>query len=71
MRGTEFPATERKYTGIYDYCINCGACIARCPVNAISMAKGKDHIKCSLFQKKSMKLYEPRYGCGKCQICVP
>lgn len=67
----EFPATERKYTGIYDYCIKCGACAARCPVKAISLKKGKNHMKCALFQKKTMKLYEPRYGCGKCQVCVP
>ena len=31
----EMEADVRPYTGVYDYCTNCGACIRRCPVKAI------------------------------------
>ena len=32
----ELPRTERPYTGIYEYCIQCRACARNCPVGAIS-----------------------------------
>ena len=41
-------ADARPYTGIYDYCIRCGACVKRCPVHAISLEHGKSHIKCGI-----------------------
>lgn len=61
----------RPYTGIYDYCIRCGACVKRCPVHAISLAHGKSHIKCGLYQKVQGVIHRPRYGCGLCQTKVP
>ncbi len=66
-----FPATKRNYTGIYDYCIRCGACLRRCPPKAISLEYGKDHMICAPFIGKTRELYNPRYGCGKCQVHVP
>ena len=63
-------ADERPYTGLYDYCINCGACIARCPAEAIT-AEGKNHVPCHRRMDKSRVDYAPRYGCGKCQTAVP
>ncbi len=66
-----FPSTKRNYSGVYDYCINCAACVKRCPVNAITLKEGKDHVKCVGFLDNSKKLYFPRYGCGKCQVDVP
>jgi len=67
----DLPADKRGYESIYDYCTMCGACGENCPVNAISLDKGKDHIICSKFLNKTTEKYKPRYGCGKCQIGVP
>lgn len=65
------PPTPRPYTGLYDYCTHCGACVRRCPVGAISQKAGKDHVACAYFVDWTMALYAPRYGCGKCQVGVP
>jgi epoxyqueuosine reductase QueG len=62
--------TVRPYQDIYEYCNNCGACIKRCPVFAISK-NGKDHSPCADFVNAMKKKFEPRYGCGKCQTSVP
>ncbi len=58
---------------------SCGACIKRCPVNAIS-AEGHDKMKCAQYtyeeeSKKLAKSYEGEStvgaGCGLCQTHVP
>ena len=67
----ELPPDERPYSDIYEYCTGCGACIRRCPVNAISMEEGKRHGPCLIMMKKTKELYAPRLGCGKCQTGVP
>ena len=67
----EFEPDERPYTGIYDFCIRCGACALKCPVKAISMEYGKNNAKCSSYLDKTNELYSPRYVCGKCQVGVP
>ena len=67
----ELEADLRPYTGVYDYCSKCGACIRRCPVNAISIEKGKDHNICGPWVDQSKITYAPRYGCGLCQTGVP
>lgn len=64
------PATPRHYAGLYDHCTHCGACIRRCPVDAITQ-EGKRHGPCSEFLRRSMQRYASRYGCGKCQTGVP
>ena len=61
----------RPYTGIYDYCITCNACVKRCPVNAIDPVTGKDHKICHGNVIKSGIIHYPRYGCGLCQTKVP
>ncbi|MBR3245814.1 MAG: 4Fe-4S binding protein [Parasporobacterium sp.] len=66
-----FEPDERTYTGIYDYCIHCGACIRRCPVNAITLEDGKNQRICKEWIDKTSERYAPRYGCGKCQTVVP
>ena len=66
-----FEPDERKYTGVYDYCIRCGACAKKCPANAITLRYGKNNIKCRLYVESMRKKYSPRYGCGKCQVGVP
>lgn len=67
----ELEKTTRDYTGIYDYCTLCGACIRNCPVDAISFERGKEHIPCSRFLDGILEAHRPYYGCGKCQIEVP
>ncbi len=62
---------KREYENIYEYCSRCGACVNNCPVDAISIEKGKNHLICHEFLDKTAKKYKPRYGCGKCQINVP
>ncbi len=52
-------------------CAHCGACIAACPVGAISFENGKDHPKCSAFLDVVRDKERPRYGCGKCQAGMP
>jgi epoxyqueuosine reductase QueG len=66
-----FEPSPRGYTGIYDYCIRCGACARNCPAGAISPEGGKNHPPCSEFVNLTMKKHHPRYGCGKCQVNVP
>lgn len=67
----EIEPDVRPYTEIYEYCTKCGACIRRCPVQAISFEKGKDHTKCNACLKRLGEINTPRYGCGLCQTKVP
>ena len=64
-------SVKRPYSGVYDYCIRCGACARNCPGKAISLEKGKTHFLCSTFVGKTREKHDPRYGCGKCQVKVP
>jgi epoxyqueuosine reductase QueG len=66
-----FEPDKRGYSGIYEYCIRCGACARNCPVGAISPEGGKRHPPCSAFLDTTTIKYKPRYGCGKCQVKVP
>lgn len=61
----------RPYSGLYDYCVRCGACVRHCPAGAITMERGKEHPTCSEFLDKTLACFAPRYGCGKCQAGVP
>jgi len=67
----ELPADIKEYSGLYEYCTMCGACIKHCPADAISLDKGKKHLPCFMFLNKTGKKYERYYGCGKCQVKVP
>lgn len=67
----EFEPTKREYTDVYEYCTMCGACIRNCPVETISLDKGKGHEKCSRYLEQVHDKFSPRYGCGKCQVGVP
>ena len=67
----EIPADVRPYTEIYEYCTMCGACVRRCPVQAITIEEGKNHNICHAWVTKTKELCAPRYGCGLCQTKVP
>lgn len=66
-----FEPDNRPYTGLYDYCNNCGTCAAHCPVNAITLEGGKEHEPCSIFLDNMKKLHGARGSCGKCQAGAP
>lgn len=66
----ELQPTPRAYSEVYEYCSRCGACIRRCPPQAID-EKGKSHPVCSDYLDGIMARFRPRYGCGKCQTGVP
>ncbi|MDD2621010.1 MAG: 4Fe-4S binding protein [Syntrophomonadaceae bacterium] len=65
------PPDPREYERFDEYCTMCGICARNCPVNAISIEKGKNHELCSAFLDRTAENFEPRYGCGKCQTKVP
>lgn len=67
----DVPPDVRGYTGPYDYCIRCGACVRRCPVHAVHPDAPKEHAPCKRFLDQTRKKFYPRYGCGKCQTAVP
>jgi epoxyqueuosine reductase QueG len=67
----DLPKTGRPYTGVYEYCIMCGACAEHCPVNAISLQEGKKHPPCDEFLGKVIEKEKPRYACSKCQVMAP
>ena len=62
--------TPRQYQAFDEYCSKCGACIKRCPPQAIDDS-GKDNAVCSAFLDTTLARFKPRYGCGKCQTAVP
>jgi epoxyqueuosine reductase QueG len=74
----EIEPTLRPYSGIYDYCPwfvdgSCGACIARCPVEAIH-DKGKDHAICLTNGSDNIRPAWGEWGyhsCGHCQNNLP
>jgi epoxyqueuosine reductase QueG len=66
-----FEPDVRPYTGLYDYCVRCGACSRNCPAGAITLNEGKNHPRCSAFLETTREKHRPRYGCGKCQVKVP
>lgn len=65
------PATPRAYSQIYEYCLFCGACAGRCPADAISVKDGKNVPVCKTYLDGLKPRFAPRYGCAKCQLCVP
>ena len=65
------PVTKRRYTGLYDYCSMCGACVRNCPAQAISLEHGKSHHLCCSYFDTLREKYALRFGCGKCQVNVP
>lgn len=65
------PVTPREYSEVYEWCSHCGACIRRCPVDAISEENGKSNLVC---QKWIVSIEDGETlgdACGKCQVKVP
>ena len=66
----EFEPKKRPYTEVDEYCNKCGACMNRCPAQAIT-EKGKDKASCFKYLLNIFELNKPRYACGKCQTATP
>ncbi|MBQ3626034.1 MAG: 4Fe-4S binding protein [Synergistaceae bacterium] len=66
----ELEPTERNYTGVYDYCIKCGACVRRCPVQAISIKYLRNPKLCGEHAQHLRKEFNGGL-CGKCLVKVP
>ncbi|MFL0198860.1 hypothetical protein ACJDU8_25410 [Clostridium sp. WILCCON 0269] len=75
--------TERLYTSHNEWCLyykdgSCGACIKRCPANAIT-SEMHDKIACEAYEDFFAVNYWPadiqrgnyKLGCGLCQVGVP
>lgn len=80
ITNAEFSPTIRAYSDPFEYCTMCGACMVKCPADAIDKTKGcalgKDQLICGPYLKASyLPPHGPnqrvRYGCGKCQVGVP
>jgi epoxyqueuosine reductase QueG len=59
----------------YEYCTNCGDCITRCPVKAITFENRHDKIVCSKHVTGTVPYINEKYGiniyaCGLCQVGV-
>ena len=67
----DLPVSARPYNDLYEYCSRCGSCIARCPVGAISIEEGKDHLRCYGAMMESKSVHPGYLGCGKCQVGIP
>ncbi len=67
----KWEGTARRYTRFDEYCVKCGACMRKCPVQAISLEAGKNNRICKKYVDYTRVIYAPRYGCGKCQVGVP
>ena len=66
----ELEPTKREYTGIYDNCIKCGACVRRCPAGAITLENLRNLKKCRDWGGYLRENVGPG-GCGKCMVAVP
>ncbi|MGA2991115.1 MAG: hypothetical protein ABSD88_11630 [Candidatus Korobacteraceae bacterium] len=70
--------TKRPYNRVYEYCLwhfdrSCGACMKRCPVDAIR-PEGKDHQICITNHAKYIRPAYLDWGyhsCGHCQTWLP
>lgn len=71
VTNAQLDPTPRAYDSLYEYCSMCGACIRRCPVDAIAFEHGKADAPCCALQDEVKRVYPGFYGCGKCQVGVP
>ncbi|MFX1478278.1 MAG: epoxyqueuosine reductase [Promethearchaeota archaeon] len=59
----------------YYYCNECGDCVKRCPVGAITFENRHDKMKCSIHVTSTIPYIKEHYGiniygCGLCQVSV-
>lgn len=61
--------TPREYRDTYEYCIRCGACVKRCPSNAITVEHLRNIKACGEYGAKLVNEYQG--ACGKCLVGIP
>lgn len=66
---------SKRPTDPYEFCTECGDCVKRCPVSAISFELRHDKQKCSLHVGSTVPYIKKNYGidiygCGLCQVSV-
>lgn len=64
-----YEPTPRTYTGVYDNCIMCGACVNRCPAHAITLEYYRNLLRCLQHGDEIEKLGGSE--CGRCMFGVP
>lgn len=67
--------TQNRLSDPYALCINCGDCISRCPVKAISFESRHDKMVCSQHVMGTIPYINENYridiyACGLCQVGV-
>lgn len=67
---------DKRPSDPYEYCINCGECIKRCPVGAISFETRHNKAKCAGHVFGTIPYIKENFGiniysCGLCQVDVP
>jgi len=67
--------SDKRPSDPYEFCTNCGDCIKRCPVNAITKENRHDKIKCSKHVMNTIPYIKENYNiniyaCGLCQVGV-
>lgn len=65
----ELRPTERKYSDVYEWCLRCGECSARCPGGAIPPDGLRNLKKCSAHGGAVRETYGG--FCGKCLTKIP
>ena len=66
----EMEPTVSDYKDPYDYCLHCGACIARCPAGAISVENLRNLKECRTYAATLRTETDPGF-CGKCLVGIP
>ena len=66
----EMEPTPADYKDPYDYCLHCGACVARCPAGAITVENLRNLIECRTYAATLRTEGDPGY-CGKCLVGIP
>jgi len=68
--------SDKRATSRREFCIMCGQCVKRCPVDAITLEHGHDKSKCREFVTSTIPYIGehyniPIYSCGLCQVGIP
>lgn len=66
----EMEPTASDYKDPYDYCLHCGACVARCPAGAITVENLRNLKECRTYAATLRTETDPGY-CGKCLVGIP
>ena len=75
----DLPVNGKVSEDPYGWCTRCGACIGRCPADAILPETGHEKDKCEAYGRYCVETLQPKHegkgyhikGCGLCQVGVP